>query len=236
MKKAISIILLCIVPAYLFSTCIVVAKTKNSILVAADSRSNFYNVFDPNSAKTALSICKIHNVNDIYFAVAGHGDNLLAQECFNSLKETKDINKAINNLGKSMMQQYSDMMSKEKEKNQPNYNYYLKNALAGISFFEVKKNIPILYYIEFSMKNDGSIRYNITQPPIVFMGIHDHIEALPGDKIKEMLFNKAGFIYGLESFVKLEIKNHPNDIAYPIDLLELKQGEVNWIRRKKECN
>lgn len=245
MKKFICIFLLLVISIQSFATCILIIKTDKSIFAAADSRSRVYNMMDGNAVKVNYSICKIHHVGGIYFAVAGHGDKNLTNEATLALRKQKSLDKAIKLFGDAMIKWYTNRMEQEKLSNPRDYERYLYNALADVCFFGINNNKPYLLQVEIVMKDKRSvmsidkgtyISYQVLPVQHASLGYRDHIDAFDDLKVNQLLTDKRPVIYGLENLIKIEASYHPDDVSEPIDLLEVKQSGANWIRKKQNCN
>ena len=200
MKKYLLCILLTVVSIHSYSTCIVILKMNNIIYVAADSRSNVYNILNPNSTVLATSICKIHSTKNVFFAVSGHGDQTLTSEASKSLTKNKNVKLAIIDFCKKMKLVYQNIMNREKISNPKNYDYYLHNSLAGVSFFGFENGKAYITTAIISMGEKKSNPNNPSETIITYaigehqsqanLGISAEIKSLSDDQMR-ILFDPS---------------------------------------------
>ncbi|RWY57523.1 hypothetical protein [Mucilaginibacter gilvus] len=87
MKKLIVLICL-LLPVFSKATCIIIYLKGNDIYIAADSRRN-YSIFKNGKLTSNIfqTVCKIHNVGNVFYAIAGHDDGGLMSVSTKSLKK-----------------------------------------------------------------------------------------------------------------------------------------------------
>jgi hypothetical protein len=223
-----------------FSTCIVIYIAENgNIYVAADSRRTFF--FNDGKGKEKFeSICKIHNVGNNYFAVAGIDDGGLLKAATNALQQNSNIDTAIKSFGIIMVKQYTQLMTDTRIFYPDKFRHFLKDGLADVSFFDFKNGVPSVIDIEFLCKVDKNgkvaIKYRIRPIfDITVIGISgDIINAKPEDLPTAATREQNPELY-VEALVKIEAKMQPLAVSEPIDLLELKPDGAIWIRKNENA-
>jgi len=231
MKKLIAFLLLSLlVTSKTFATCILILLKDKVFYIAADSKRSFVN-----SIRTQ-TICKIHNCKKVYFAISGHDDKALYDCALASLTAYKNVNSAISNYETVLKTYYKKSMDAERINNPLNYDYYLNNELAVVSFFGFRNSIPFLTTLHFSISHVNlSIQCLIENSTSPQLGFCDHLNSMSDVDFKNKITDKRGAIYTLENCIKYEITFHPDIIGAPIDLLELTDKGEKWISPKRNC-
>lgn len=225
-----------------FSTCIVIYIADNGhIYVAADSRRSFiFNESQPGNANFD-SVCKIHNVGNNYFAIAGIDDETLLKEATASLQQNyANIDTAIKSFGTTMVKHYNHLMTDMKLYYPDKFKHFLNDGLASVSFFGFYKGKPNIVNVDFqcSLDKDGKVVskyrihpiYNIT---VIGMS-RDITNAKPEELPTAATMEQNPELY-VEDLVKIEAKKQPLAVSEPIDILELSTNGPVWIRKNESA-
>jgi hypothetical protein len=218
-----------------FSTCIVIFVANNGhIYVAADSKRTFY--FTDN--KQSESICKIHNVGQTYFAIAGIDDGGLLQAGNKALTENSNIDSAIHAFGESMVTHYDRLLADMQLYYPEKVDHFLENGLAQVSFFGFYKGKPRITDIEFEchLGVNGKVITSYTVKEIKDIAVigmsRDIAYAGYKDMPSDYTRNHNPDVY-VQKLVEIEIKSQPQSVGGPVDLLELEPGKEVWIRKNE---
>lgn len=245
MKQKAYILLLTIIflPVFSFSTCIVIIKTNTEIFVGADSKRIVYAIDqDTGEVKDTIdnAYCKIHKVGKFYFAISGYADSEMLDSAIKACKNYKTLTDIIANYAEMMKASFEHSVEALRTVNNKKYiERFVGNDISAISFFCFLKNKPQLITLYFrttnSPENETTVTYTkVDNQPVVVLGVHDHIDKLTNQKIVS-IFKDGNMINVIKTLIKIEIKNHPNWIGEPIDILKLNQSGELWISRKKNC-
>jgi hypothetical protein len=232
LRNFLNVIAFVTLPLNLFSTCIIIARSKDVIYVAADSKSVFHNMNGKYLGES--QILKINNVGNRYFAVTGHDEQFLTPQATRLLKLNEDLNKVIRDFCETVKKHYQLMMASEKKTFPSDYNYYLHNSLSNIAFFGFKNNSSYLKNVEFSLIQKGSqdiIRYSIVDSFLILpLGIHDHLDKLSPEQMINTANNsdQNNIQIGLGNLVQYELIKHEDYIGCPIHLLKLTKEKAQW--------
>ena len=220
------------IPILSFSTCIIILRGDNYICVATDSKRT---MTDPYTGKLmgTQQIEKVHAVGMIYFAVSGHDDAALTKYATLAITTTKDPIKAAKYFSDLMIAHYNDLMRLEQSLPKSDYQYYLHNALGGVTFFGFRNEKPYMYMVELIMKEiDGHPSVSATRDndtPFMILGYRDHIQALSDIEFKAILKKSpSNPLPACVELVQLEISKHPDDIGCPIITLFLDSKQPHW--------
>lgn len=212
-------------------------RTDSAFYVAADSKNSM-------SDGTFKTICKIHNKQSWYYAIAGHDDQRLYTVAHNCLLKGTSMKDAVQQFVDEMKKQYEGLMQYEKEHLPESYARYCnnKNSLGCVVFFGFDQfERSYMFVVEFDMINDSNqppkIKYSIDDNQwYITLGYNDHIK-YSKDALYKILNSVSSHIeQGVEKLVKIEMKNYPEAIGEPIDLLMLTKKGPKWFRKKSECN
>jgi hypothetical protein len=223
-----------------FSTCIVIYIAEDgNIYVAADSRRTFF-FNDGKEKENFESICKIHNVGNNYFAIAGIDDGGLLKAATKVLQQNSNIDTAIKSFGATMVKRYTRLMTDTRIFYPDKFRHFLKDGLADVSFFDFKNGVPNVTDIEFLcyIDKNGKVATRYRVKPIydiTIIGISGDItNAKPGDLPTQATREQNPELY-VEELVKIEAKMQPLAVSEPIDLLELKPNGAIWIRKNENA-
>ena len=216
-----------------FSTCIAIYVAPNGhIYVAADSRRTFF--LDDDKTRNE-SICKIHNVGDIWFAVSGFDDSGLQTAANNALTQNKDIDFAIKTFGDAMRARYQRLMDDAQRFYPEMLHKFLADGLAEVAFFGYVDHQPRVQDIQFKVclkKNKVLVSYQVQ--PVAFLtviGISKDIDEARPDELPSKLTMLQKPAQYVEELVKFEAGKQPLVVGEPIDLLELSPTGAVWLRK-----
>ncbi|BAU55913.1 hypothetical protein [Mucilaginibacter gotjawali] len=216
-----------------FSTCIAIYIAPNGhIYVAADSRRTFY--LDDDKTRTE-SICKIHNVGNTYFAIAGFDDGGLLTAANNALGQNNDPDAAIEAFGAAMTAHYQHLMDEAQQFYPEMLKRFLANGLAEVAFFGYTDGRARVMDVQFRVylkKNKPVVRCRVL--PVGFLaviGISKDIDDAAPDELpaKQTMLQKPDLY--VQQLVELEAAKQPLTVGGPIDLLELSPDGAVWIKK-----
>jgi len=223
-----------------FSTCIVIYVADNGyIYVAADSRRTF--IFNEGKERGKFeSICKIHNVGNNYFAIAGIDDGGLLKAATKALQQNSNIDTAIKSFGTMMVKRYTRLMTDTRIFYPDKFKHFLNDGLANVSFFSFQNGVPNVTDIEFlcNLDKNGKVATTYRIRPIFEITVigmsRDITNAKPEDLPTAATREQNPELY-VEALVKIEAKMQPLAVSEPIDLLELKPTGPIWIRKNENA-
>jgi hypothetical protein len=236
MNKLLTTGLLLLCSLKCFPTCIVIYVSDDKhIYVAADSRRSF--IFNDGAGRNKFeSVCKIHNVGNSYFAIAGIDDGRLLTEATRALQLHSDIDTAIASFGTAMVKGYNRLMADMRIYYPSKFKHFLRDGLAEVSFFGFQNGRPNVVDIEFTCaqgKNGAAVsKYRIHKVyNITVIGLSRDITNAKPDELPSAATREQNPELYVEELVKIEAKMQPLAVSEPIDLLELSPDGPVWIRK-----
>jgi hypothetical protein len=233
-KLVVGFILL--IPIFSRATSIIIVAKKDAIYVAADSRSTIF--FRNNKGQldsVYRSICKIGHSSNVYFAMAGHADNVIPNIALQTFRNNVSISNDWNVFLSKAKAFYENRFEILRKNDVAQFRRYKPNDVCGFSVFGFRENEAYITtaYFHISTDENTPVKIDIKQSnsPIVALGYHDHL-----DKSYKLPKNNKSEIFLAEDGVKYEMNFHKSHIALPIDLLKLTPTGPIWIRKKKKCN
>ncbi|SRR5258708_5367480 len=235
-----TVFLLLFLPMYLSSTCIIIYRSKNTIIIGADSkeRGQFINKRTGEIISSSINkICKIHNVGKYYFAISGIDDGLLLKNATIACKYSS-LQEIANQFAEKMRIEYPPALRLLMRANKTQYlERYVKNKndwkLGRVAFFGFENNYPVVLYVDLDPINKidtpVDIKYKITAlsdiEPIAFLGLTNDIDKLPSNY--DAFSN--GIIEGIKLLIETEIKGNDSvHVGGPINLMQLNRNGVQW--------
>lgn len=228
------------VPAFCFSTCIVIIKRKTEIIVGADSKRTVYKqnlITGEVTETTEDSHCKIHRAGKYYFAISGYDDQGQKNLAFQVSYNARSLSELIEKFSASMKSRYEDIIETLRTTNRQRFiNRFMKDDISKTSFFCISQNGPEVITLAFKTLNKPNEKTRVKvskfeNEDYTFLGYYDHIKNLP----RMTAYVNVEPIELIKLLIRLEIKNHPKEIGEPIDLLVLSIDGEKWIEKKKNC-
>lgn len=220
--------------------------TTDEVWIGADSK-----VASINDKSLAQSVCKIMQVDDLFFAFAG-----LPKYNRGGYDLVAIVKKAVKS-GRSLsdkVRAFDDLVVKPLERSlswikshQPDY---YKQEIAGknavqIVFAGIEKGRPLLQLRYITVTDHGgrkpSVTVNKVRCPgsdcprgefITFLG---HNAAIKRYISKVPSFWQKGYAEGIRLLIDLEIKEAPEVVGPPIDILRIGRRGAEWIQKKAVC-
>lgn len=217
------------------ATLIIIYRTKDAIYVGADSRSTVYHLNSHGSIDTIYrTICKINISNNIYSAVAGFDDSMLAINAKKACVKAHNIEEAANEFQKLTQGVYKERLEYFRKKNPVGYTKRLAgNNVGSLSFFNFNNGLPRLLTVWFIITNSANqptkFEFHTDYRDYVPLGAFHTLDDYPSDPFKN------GYIKGIKTLIEYAINKRPNNINYPIDLLILTKNGPQWIQKKNTC-
>jgi hypothetical protein len=233
--KLATALFLCLIYFNAYSTCIVIYKTQKSIYVVADNRRTLTVKIGKEYYTKAQSICKIHQVKNVYFAISGTDDGALLSCATKSLSQNDDLIKGVNSFISEMKSYYQKAIptySKE------SYEHCLKNNVGGLVFFGFKEGLPFavitIFQCHLDLKNNLVVKCYVSQVAdsvTNVLGISDHIDR--PELINQIKPTPSHPELYMEQMVLIEAKYHPKDISKSVDIFKLTNNQAIWIKKNK---
>lgn len=227
-------------------TTIIAAITKDSIIVAADSK-HVAKYSKTKEIKETTTVCKINITNNVCYVFAGSLDiKQNGKEIFNCQKIMEGV--LSNNLPfEAILQVFNSRLASELK--------YVNNTIGRIPVDTLEK-LPFIsviitafvndqpsfncvnYYLQYDSQNN--LRLEIrdvtskTIPIIHQIGWTIDIDTFllqNPDYFKDIgnLQEKLSFL------ISLEAKAHPSEVGLPIDMIKMTKDGWFWVIRNKEC-
>ncbi|RWY57524.1 hypothetical protein [Mucilaginibacter gilvus] len=133
-------------------------------------------------------------------------------------------------------------MKQAKRTKEADFNYWVHNRLGDVAFCYYLNGKAYVKIASFSMVIVGEniaikpYSYELkVLNPMYTLGISDHLNSGNFTKAESATFNipPDHTELLLQQFIRVEAKYHPKEIAEPIDLLKLTNGNVFWLQKNK---
>jgi hypothetical protein len=175
-------------------------------------------------------------------AVSGFGDFQLRDSAMKALKNKtakQSLYQTIQIFGNKFKPLYEKEMLLVKIYRPNDYKFHLKNDLGSVAFFAFENGLPIGYQCFFQMKdinNNPVISFSIVKiDTMAIVGAYDHIDNISDQEF--VPYRKAietNLIEGLKKLIRLEINEHPREVACPLDVFRL--TITGMTRERDDCN
>jgi hypothetical protein len=242
-----TILTLLILAAASGATTIVAVKTKNEIVIGADSKVT--DTFGDAAAKLA---CKIIPAGGIVFAYAGFArDNqtgfnvpLIVSEALEQNLKAKPTEK-VEKVTQAVVEKLNVEIPLLKRNSFITYREKIEGRIflrILVAAFEKKR--PVLFVRQFRLGQlaDGSAGVIVSNDDCDvkckgaavtrFLGESDAIDGLP-EETRD--FWKQGLAAGVRKLVEIQIAARDEYVGPPIDILSLTSGGFRWIQAKPQC-
>jgi hypothetical protein len=229
-------------------TCIVAVKSKNKVVIAADSRVAQTTIGNNETTEDyADTACKIVSNGQFGIAYEGHG----GQQCMNTARyalqtfsSPSQIKDYFLNTTRTLLEKYEDSLlllpyPSVLEYVEKNYPTGMQHMLGGIFFFGYQADSVIFetWYLQRIALNDGhyhDVWFLRKISDTVAFGEVTEIYA------NGILSNKStwakGVIPGIISVINYSHDHHPTHVGGPIDIIEVTPKRSKWLQKKPICN
>jgi len=233
-------------PTLVTGSTVVAIRTPSEIYVGADSKLVAYG----KDKKIELSICKIRQVDNLFFAQTGlvgdaAGGFNVAETVIKAHKHGDSISATVQAFEKMVVGPLTTMLQQFK-RDQP--DFYKKDLQRdshfSIMFFGLENGTVVVYSRYFTATDpiNGSSKIEIqrkdcpgdcpTGTTYIFLGeqeaMNKFLDANPH-------YSKIGWAPTIRKLIEIEIADKPDFVGYPIDIIRLNNKVTEWIQRKAEC-
>jgi hypothetical protein len=233
-------------PWHCFATSVVAFRTAQEIVIAADSRATA-----SNDLSIHISTCKIRQINSVFVASAGFMfspatgfsiDQLLSA----SFKANVSIRQGVGSFERAVIKPMLNQMIWERKRDIASFQReYEGKETVQIVFATIESGIPVLLFRSFKSETvKGKLTFRLARSlncpgdctgdiRYVPLGEGEAIAAYMEQNPKEWF--RGTFVETAKFFVTLEIKDKPQFVAFPIDVLRLTKDGAEWIQKKEGC-
>ena len=249
-----------LVPQYLGATAIVLMRTPDEIVAAADSKE-IIDVLVPGFV-SSRNVCKIHKIRDrFYFAVAGYrgvvnpltgtaakrprGEISTVEDAvFGSYKANLSTQENVDLWQQSIT---SFLMKSLDERRREIPEYFKRNfsilSTTDVVFFGIENEAIAVHHLQFRAQDEPQIKILATRwmcpgdcqdstlVPI-FMG---ESYAMESHWTERRLNLDDRLSKTAEALVDAAIEANPKGVGGPIDILRITREKSSWIKVKREC-
>ncbi len=217
-----------------FATSIVAVRTNSEVVIGADSRGLFVN-----GAVTYRNVCKIHERNGVFFAIAGIEVDPITK--FNAgtiveaeIDKRKSLSSRVSAIEKILSMSVARELEWQRTRRPDLYRRTVENnnMVLSVVFAGLENGTPALYARAF--KTDGTILRE-DHPSGTFtlwMGKANAIEKFVGETKGRNLGTPADAVRRL---IQLEIDDNEPSVGPPIDIVRITKDGAQWIQVKPEC-
>lgn len=237
------ILLILLIPLNAFSTTIVILIRPNEIIIAADSRST--DIDDAGNPRSSI-VSKFYQVKQFVFLISGlhQADkyNFQAEELLSPYLNEMAVYDSVylKEFKKKLSETYSNLL--KQVKSLPDCGNFPQSRGSSITKFiitGVQNNIPFLHVVSILVDDFNNNTVTIESR---FIKASDATELMPfyiGEQEAIRKQEKVGLpigvtnVYELANYlVTLEIKDKPDKVGFPVDILSVKTNGINWIQKK----
>jgi hypothetical protein len=204
------------------ATCIIILLKNNTFYVGADSRSV---ITDYTSGKPTIKfkkIKKIHVTNSVYYAIAGKDDVLLTSTAEFYLKKKLPLDQKLKGFTDSMSRRYGIILQFLLQNDKQEYNKWIKENLAELSFFGYSNNKAFIETFAFVPYQGGVLVQNAKDTELRRLGLHEH------DYVASNGVDLTAYKQVIIDMIDNERKFHKERIAKPYDFLTLSTKGAKW--------
>lgn len=228
-------------------TCIIAVKTKDKIVVAADSKMGRVETIFKNGRyidDTLLTLsCKIYHFGNTYFSLAGKFPqglpDIIGRICSQYSSVGESFSK-IPNVLNPILYRWVDSLRLA------NRNFYNSIMTVGdflkILFYGFENGLPYLAEHDFTVvpKFNGfdfgvrpyqnspvkdSLQFLVIGESSAFPQVNDFYKIIEKGKVDVVM----------RSVIKKQAAKTPETVSEPIDIIEIKRKGERWIERKQMC-
>lgn len=247
-----SLMVLSAMVAQASATTIIAIRTKDRILMAADSLAQ-----DPARGDKRSDYCKIRQTPKGVFAASGlvfldynryDADRVITR----AISETRTLRAAVRRAEKDLEPFLTSSLRTLKAVKSPWVDVYLSQRIPMLSFIVCgfEKGVPVCIKREIFIQADEE-RWDLTfsgsECPgdcpadndfmIISIGETDAIDKFLG-QFRYIEIDRNGpdrIPVLLEQLVEMEIADKPKNVGPPVDIVEVTAGRIRWIKRKGAC-
>ena len=230
-------------PMICFSTCIVIYRTPNEIVIGADSRRviNYVGFGPAKSAdRTVDDYCKISNVGKFYFAVAGFDDAGIKDALLTACKGKSKLEDAAKAAVSAVTRHLEKSVEKVRGLDMAYYKKRFQTSfVSNFAIMCVENNETHCIVFNFNLQNapDKPIKiisdFKIDEPFII-LGESSKILQKPGSEIRSIVEKNS--VLAIRQFINLESNHNPAFVGGPTDVLRLSTSGIKWMAKKKNCS
>ena len=225
-------------------TCVLAIKTKDEIVLGADSKAGVFN------GKPIL-ICKIKHTKNIVFSLSGYIFKGMPDTIIRILNNSLEpLNNKVDNLLKTLRPIITNTCENMRNNDRKNYDMIFKDSLVcKIILCTFENNLPIMEVLIFQILNPTTQPVFITpflnenfvltsERPYDYriIGDADCLNELGQDSAEKVLQHKDKFNTILH-FITRQGEITPNHVSAPINIIRIKpDNTIEWICRDPTCN
>lgn len=220
-----------------FATTIVIVRTRNVVVIASDSKAQYQ------GAQGLPQVCKIAKQNETYFVVAG-----IAQDTRRGFFANRIVSSAIrrsstfieqaNAVESDMLEALAKELGSMRTENPEEFKFAVTgNAPSTIGLVTVEGGVPKVMVLSFiydqvsgkmSVKRDSCPGTCEGEYSIIQMG---HV--LPSEDFAKATGSPTQVATKL---VQMEIEREPHEVGPPIEVLEIRPAEGQWLQDDLNCS
>jgi hypothetical protein len=228
---------LCVTVPSCLATTIVIVRTSNLVVIASDSKAQYQ------GAQGLPEVCKIAKQNETYFVVAGivqdtHRGFFANRIVSSAIARGSTLDEQANAVENDMLEALTRELSGLRTENPEEFKFAVTGeSPSTIGLVAVESGIPKVMVLSFiydhasgkmSVKRDScpgtcGSEYSITQ-----MG---HV--LPPEEFAKATGSPTQVATKL---VQLEIDRDPHEVGPPIEVLEIRPDESQWLQDDLNCS
>ena len=220
-----------------FATTIVIVRTRNLVVIASDSKAQYA------GAQGLPQVCKIARQNETYFVVAGiaqdTGRGFLASRIVsNAIARSSSFDQQANAVESAMLAALAKELGSMRTENPEEFKFAVTaDSPSTIGLVTVEGGVPKVMVLSFIYDNaSGNISVKRDSCPgtcgseysIIQMG---HV--LPPDDFAKATGSPTQVATKL---VEMEIAREPQEVGPPIEVLEIRPDESQWVQDDLHCS
>lgn len=227
-------------------TCIVVIRMPWVVVMGADSKTTV-----EGSTTSTRTACKIHQADDLFFAVAGltsdpgRGFNapaIIGEAMRNESNMADKVEAAeeaiIERLNKELNRLQAEDPSMYARKVRAEGGNVLSLAFVG---FQKDESFALVRQFQAVESKAVSVRVSRQSCPgdcpdgvrMFFLGRYSAIERYMSNRSKDT--PRLRLEEAVNHFIELEIGENPQDVGGPVDILRIDRDGARWIQKKDSC-
>ncbi len=237
LRIAVTVGALCVVLPSCFGTTIVIVRTRNLVVIASDSKAQYQ------GAQGLPQVCKIARQNETYFVVAGIAQDarrgFLANRIVSSaIARSSTFDEQANGVENDMLEALAKELGSMRTDNPEEFKFAVTGeSPSTIGLVAVENGIPKVTVLSFiydhvtgkmSVKRDSCPGTCDVEYSIIQMG---HV--LPPEEFNKATGSPTQIAIKL---VQLEIDRDPHEVGPPIEVLEIRPDESQWLQDDLNCS
>jgi len=237
MKKLITVLLF--VPFVGYSqTCIIAIKTKNKIIVGAESRTTFPGInpiTHERLVKFEDTVCKIWEGKNINFTISGYPGSKLISFARTLLKnDSITFSQFEERYKKEALKIVLKAIENDNKPPFPTPTYQVGKVLTDIILFGRENDSLKMVRISLVFLDDAKFHWwQVKERDTIGSGETAEIES------NNILYDKNtwknGYIKGIEYLINYVHDLYPKNVGGPINIIEVTKRKTRWIGKKPPC-